>query len=168
MARYAVTRERNLRGMGTTYSFVPRRTLRGLGQTSDSDIDVVTGYPCDDPRANCGPLEPTTMIPAPTQLGPPPSFFTFPAPIIPPARPQPVPPAPIITQPLPIPTAPSPIAISPTIVFPSGGGPTRPPGTAAPGWLDQQLISGFPNKYLALGTIAAVLFMSISQSGRRR
>jgi hypothetical protein len=151
MARYAVTRVRNLRGLGTTFSFVPRRGLRGLGQTTD--IDMVTGLPCDDPRANCGPLEPTTTIPAPTQIGPPPSFFTFPSPIIPPSKPVPLPPAPVITP-----------SFAPTIVFPSGGtvAPTTMPAAS---WLDQQMITGVPNKYLAIGTIAAVVLLGM---GKRR
>lgn len=159
MARYAITRERNLRGMGFTYSFLPRgRGLRGLGQTTD--IDVVTGLPCDDPRANCGPLQPTTTVPAPTTLGPPPGFFTFPAPIIPPSKPVPLPAAPVITTP-PVTGAPP----SFTIVFPSGGTVAPVPMPAA-SWFDQQTIAGLPNKYLAFGAVMLGIAMA-SSKGRR-
>jgi hypothetical protein len=160
MARYAITRERNLRGLGRTFSFVPRRrTLRGLGQTSD--IDIVTGLPCDDPRANCGPFEQTTTIPAPTTLGPPPGFFTSPAPIIPAPVTVPVIPPTLVT---PIPGG----ALQlPNIVFPSSGGTARP--LAPPtGWLDQQLIPGLSNTTLVLATIGTVLLFSMTGARRRR
>lgn len=158
MARYAITRERNLRGMGFTYSFLPkRRGLRGLGQTTD--IDVVTGLPCDDPRANCGPLQPTTTIPAPTTLGPPPGFFTFPAPIIPPTKPVPLAPAPVISTP-PV-TGPA-----FTVVFPSGGTVAPAPVAAPVSWFDQMTIAGLPNKYLAFGAVLLGV-AAISSKGRR-
>lgn len=157
MARYAITRERNLRGMGFTYSLVPsRRGLRGLGQTTD--IDLVTGLPCDDPRANCGPLQPTTTVPAPETLGPPPGFFTFPAPIIPPTKPVPLPPAPVITAP--------PSAPSFSIVFPSQGTIAPAPAVPAVSWMDQQTIAGLPNKYLAFGAVLLGFAMA-SAKGRR-
>jgi len=168
MARYVQDRRRTLRGLGTTFSFVPRgRTLRGLRGLGDdsTDIDVVTGLPCDDPRANCGPLVPapttpidTTMIPAPTTLNvPPPSFFTSPKPIIP---------APVVTQ-VQAPTF-TPSIVPPSIVFPSGG-TTRPLVTAPPSasWLDQEMIGGVPNKYLALGTVGAILLFGMSAKRRR-
>src|SRR5713101_5527702 len=91
MAAYAITRQRMLRGMGATYSFVPRRrTLRGMGDSTD--IDVVTGLPCDDPRANCGPEAPAlgpSALPLTSPFAwetpaPPPFVFTNPRPIIPP------------------------------------------------------------------------------------
>jgi hypothetical protein len=167
MAAYTITRQRTLRGMGTTFSFVPRRKgLRGLGQDS-TDIDMVTGLPCDDPRANCGPIAPDispsfplSTLPFPTSPPPlPPGAFTPAKPIIP---------APVITPVTPPTIAPSPIQL----VFPSQGTVAPPPKYAAPlptaSWFDQQMISGIPNSYLALGTFGLVLFVSMSGAKRRR
>jgi hypothetical protein len=161
MARYAITRERNLRGMGTTYSFVPRRRgMRGLGQTS-TDIDIVTGLPCDDPRANCGPLFPTTTLPAPTTLTPPPPIYLPPIPVPPPPTNLPPPSPPVMS--FPVPGGPL-----PTIVFPSGGAGVTARPLAAPGWLDQQTIPGISNKFLALGLGFGLLLMAGASSRRGR
>lgn len=170
MAAYVTTRQRTLRGMGATYSFVPRiRSLRGLGDDT-TDIDVVTGLPCDDPRANCGPAPPDIgqpvfpglppIGPAP-QPAPPPFVFTNPKPIIPPQKIVPV-------------TAPvfGPLPGGVQVVFPSQGTLPTPAKFAAPAatasWFDQQMIAGVPNSYLALGTVGLVLFLSISSAKRRR
>lgn len=38
-------------------SLFPGYSMSGMGLADDStDIDIVTGLPCDDPRANCGPI----------------------------------------------------------------------------------------------------------------
>lgn len=139
-----------LRGMGATYSFEPRRRgLRGLGD--DTDVDVVTGLPCDDPRANCGPAAP-------------PLVFTDSKPVIPAPRPITVGPAPTIAPPTPA---------GVQIVFPSQSTVPAPPKFApaplpAVSWFDQQMVAGVPNSYLALVTIGLVLFVSISGAKRRR
>lgn len=176
MAHYAITRERNLRGMGFTYSFLPRqlrgmgftysflprgRGLRGLGQTTD--IDVVTGLPCDDPRANCGPLIPTTTIPAPVTLTPPAPIIIPPIPVPPPMTTAPPPAPPTLNLPLPV-TGPM-----PTFVFPSGGSTAltlAPPPPAS--WFDQMSVLGFPNKYLAMGAILLGIAAAAGGQGRRR
>jgi hypothetical protein len=150
MAAYAITRERMLRGMGTTYSFVPRRRgLRGVGDDT-TDVDVVTGLPCDDPRANCGATTP-------------PFVFTDSKPNLPARKPITVGPGPNLTV-----ATPGGVQI----VFPSQSTVPPPPkfAPAAPStsWFDQQLISGVPNSYLALGTVGAVLFMSMASAKRRR
>ena len=148
MAAYAITRRRTLRGMGATYSFLPRRrTLRGLGQDMNTDIDFVTGLPCDDPRANCGP-----------------DIFSKAGavkPILPAAKTTPVA-APYIG-----PAIPGPVQL----VFPAQATVPAPPKYAAlptVSWFDQQMIAGIPNSYLALGTVGLVLLVSMSSARRRR
>jgi hypothetical protein len=163
-----------MRGMGRTFAFVPRaRGMRGMGDAS-TDIDFATGLPCDDPRANCAPVAPTFdpgAAPAPLVLTPPPgpamptlppSFFTNPSPAAPPrSTTTNVPP---VIGPA-VPTVPPGIQI----VFPSQGS-TATAKAAAPAtsWLDQQMIAGVPNTYLALGVVGLVLFLSVSGAKRRR
>ncbi len=169
MAAYVSTRQRLLRGMGETYAFVPRRrTLRGMGDSTD--IDMVTGLPCDDPRANCGPAPPDIGLPSIADISPigvpgqparPPFVFTDVRPILPTVKTTPVA-APNIGPGLPP-------GSSLQIVFPSQGtvkyAAAAPPATS---WLDQQMIAGLPNSYLALGTVGLVLFLSMSGAKRRR
>lgn len=168
MAAYVQdTRQRLLRGMGATYALVPRRrTLRGMGQSTE--IDYATGLPCDDPRANCAPdisptfpTTPTISLPTPTPPVPP-SFFTFPKPIIP---------APVVVAATPPDLGPK-LPGGVQVVFPSQGTVPPPPRYAAaapPGgsWLDQQMIAGIPNSYLALGIGGLVLLVSIGGKRRR-
>jgi len=169
MARYAISRERTLRGLGRTFYFQPR--LRGFGDdVSPPDVSSLSpdlvppgAIPIAQPAAP-PPIE-TTMIEAPSTLGPPPSFFSFPAPTVPAPTITPVV-APTIAPTL----APSAPLQLPSIVFPSQG-PVRPPAPPAPttSWLDQQMIAGFPNKYLALLTVGGVLLLSVlnAKKGRR-
>jgi hypothetical protein len=101
---------------------------------------------------------PTTTVPAPTTLTPP---FDF-------SPSKPVIPTPTIIA-TPAPQISPAFAPLPTIVFPSGGS-TRPPVNLPPSsnWLDQQMIAGFPNKYLALATIGGVFLLSMASAKRRR
>lgn len=147
-----------MRGMGFTYSFQPRGRLRGMGQTTD--IDVVTGLPCDDPRANCGPFIPTTTFPAPTTLTPPAPVIIPPIPVAPPPTTVALTPPTINVPPV---TGPM-----PTFVFPSGGSTVLAPAPPAGGWLDQMSVLGFPNKYVALGAVLLGLAAAAGGQGRRR
>lgn len=195
MAHYAITRERNLRGLGrilartsmsglgVTYSFVPRgRGLRGLGQT-----DPITGLPCSDPAAICTGGDyssPAPVIPAPTTVPVPapeigPTFPTTAPTLAPPPPPPSLPPGfftpskPVIppssTMPVTAPVITPSFPSTPPgiqIVFPSGGGTARP--LAPPtSWLDLST-GGFPNKYLALFGIGLAFVLSQSAGARRR
>lgn len=166
MPTYGQIRERTLRGMGRTFAFVPRRRgMRGMGDVTD--IDFATGLPCDDPRANCaptfGPMPTPATLPLPSPAGPsvPPSFFTNPSPIIPPVATTPIVPPSIGPA---VPAVPPGIQI----VFPSQGSTATAAKPAATSWLDQQMIAGVPNTYLALGVVGLVLFVSLSGAKRRR
>jgi len=105
-----------------------------------------------------GPTEAPPSLPWETPP-PPPFVFTDVRPIIPPKVITPVTPPDIGPGPRPI-----------QIVFPSAG-TVAPPAkyAAAPaGWLDQQMIAGVPNSYLALATAGLVLFVSMAGGKRRR
>jgi hypothetical protein len=171
MAAYVMHRQRLLRGMGATFAFVPRRGMRGMGQvvpTDTTDIDLVTGLPCDDPRANCtGPVPvapdigqnvfaPNPIAPPPSALSP--SFWNIPTPVAP---------KPVVVAATP-PTLGPAIPANLQVVFPSQGTVVPAPApavAAAPSWFSQQMIAGIPNTYLALGVLGVVLF---SMSSKRR
>lgn len=166
MPTYGQIRQRTLRGMGRTFAFVPRgRTLRGLGDTTE--IDYATGLPCDDPRANCAPTfapmpaPPSLPIAAPAGPSVPTSFFTNPSPIIPPIT---------TTAIVPPSIGPAVPAVPPgiQIVFPSQGSTATAAAPAATSWINQQMIAGVPNSYLALGVVGLVLLLSVSGAKRRR
>lgn len=126
------------------------RLLRGLGQDlTPPDIGL--------PPLMAPPELPLTP-PPPVQV--PPSFYTPPAPIIPYAPQGPLAPPPELAT---KPTAPQPIQF----VFPSQGvGPAVQIPSVS--WLDQQMIAGIPNKYLAVGVIGGVLLLGMSGGKRRR
>lgn len=171
MAAYAISRQRTL--LGKTYSFVQRRRgVAGLGDAAPTPpdfspamnyIDMTTGIAYDYPCPSCGPgfLGPAynpLLDPLPSPAKPP---FVF-------TDSKPTPPRQVIT-PVTAPNigpGPSPVQI----VFPSAGAVSPPAKYAAPAvsWLDQQMISGVPNSYLALATAGLVLFVSISGAKRRR
>lgn len=168
MAAYVSTRQRTLLGLGSTLAFVPRRRrLSGLGDLFDTGapgmvyIDMTTGQSYDYPCDNCGP----GFLPGPLPVAAPPRppfVYTDVRPIIP--RPRVLPPV----------TAPDlgPGVRPVQVVFPSSATVPPPPGYAAAAssgsWLDQQLIAGVKNSYLALGTVGIVLFVSMSGAKRRR
>lgn len=139
-----------LRGMGTTYSFVPRRSGMGDDLTPPDILGTGPGGP---PPIDWGPG------PEPPPL--PPGWFTNPKPILPKPKILPVTPPDIGPGP------------RPQIVFPSSSSVPPPPKFAAApaptaGWLDQQMIAGIPNSYLAIATAGLVLFVSMSGAKRRR
>jgi hypothetical protein len=148
---YAITRQRTLRGMGTTYSFVPRG-VRGMGQLTPPDIGLP---PIVAP--------PELIPPAPGPTTPPPSFYTLNPPIAPYSPQGPLAPPPNIVAAAPMPTAPG-----FTLVFPSQGQSTYSPVAPPPGtsWLDQTT-GGIPNMYLAIGTVGFVLLVSLGGKRRR-
>jgi hypothetical protein len=122
--------------------------------------DIGTGIP-DTGGSVFGPLPVAT----PAQPSAP-FVYGNPAPLIPATPVAAAPIAPTLGPPM--------MAAPPGVqfVFPSSG-PVPPPGytaAAAPGtsWFDQQMISGLPNSYLALGTVGLVLFLSMSGGKRRR
>lgn len=165
MAIYPASRVRLLTGLGRTLTFVPRRRgLRGLGQDEAPVIfpdfgpaPVFSPLP-QPPPPSVSPVDDTsTMISASTTLLPPPSFFTNPAPIIPAQRITPVQ-APNISAGIP--------GGGISIAFPSGVVAAAPKPAAAPSWFSQQMISGVPNSYLALGLLGVVVF-SAAKKGRR-
>lgn len=166
MARYAVSRVRSLTGLGRTFTFAPRRRgLRGLGDDSPMilpDFGPAPVITVPQPTApSVSPID-TTMIEDTSGLVPPPSFFAPSRPIIPAQNITPVT-APDISAGIP-----GGGLQLPKIVFPSGG--TVRPATTPPSvsWLDQQMIAGIPNSYLALGTVGAVLLFSVMGAKRRR
>jgi hypothetical protein len=145
---YAITRRRTLRGLGTTYTFVPR-ALRGLGQAP--------------PDIGLGPIAvppPLTYPEAGPQ--PPASFYTLTPPIVPVVQGPLAPPPNIFAA------GPTPIAPGFQLVFPSQG-PSTYSAAAMPGvsWLDQTT-GGVSNKYLALGAVGLIFLVSMSGAKRRR
>lgn len=174
MAIYPASRVRLLTGLGRTFTFVPRRRgMRGLGQGIDESPVITPDFgPApvfaplpQPPPPSVTPVD-TTMIDAGTQLAPPPSFFTNPAPIIPAQNITPVQ-APNISAGIPGAPAPGGGIPSISIAFPSGV-VAAPPKPAAPttSWFSQQMISGVPNLYLALGLLGVVV-ISAAKKGRR-
>jgi len=109
-------------------------------------------------------LSPTfAPIPAEPSSGPslPASFFAPSTPVIPARVAQPAPVAPNLSPTFaPIPGV--------QIVFPSQGSiaTTRP--VASSSWLDQQMIAGVPNSYLAVGAAAIATFAMLGSKKRRR
>ncbi len=145
MAAYAITRERTLRGMGSTFAFVPRRRgLSGLGQT----VQPQTGRGCyyyGPDGFTIESVDRNSSVNECTDSG----GLWNPGPTA--APPNPTPPV--------------------QIVLPSSAVVPPPPKyapVAATSWFDQQMIAGLPNSYLALATAGLVLMMSISGAKRRR
>lgn len=163
MAAYAITRQRTLRGMGATFSFVPRRR-RGLSGLGDSQ----TGRGCyfyGPDGFTIESVDTQSDVAECTDNGGlwnngTPFVYTDSKPIIP---------KPVITPVTP-PVLPGPAPVQ--VVFPSSAKVPPPPKYAAvpvaTSWLDQQMIAGLPNSYLALATAGLVLMISISSAKRRR
>jgi hypothetical protein len=172
MAFYVNQRQRTMLG-----ALVPRRRLLGDEGDFYAGASEAPVFPSGDfyaganapvmapaaPDIGTPTFSPTSsLVPAPSGPAIPVSFFSPSKPIVPAPSIQPAV-APAISK-----TFPS--APGMTIVFPSQGAVTTSRPLVSTSWLDQQMIGGVPNLYLAIGALGlgAVAVAVLRSGGRRR